>query len=66
MTTPSKKIPVLCAVAGLLALTNCATTHESFQECRAAAISFCDKTVGARNPSYPQCLDTQIAACGVR
>jgi len=69
----------LCGLAGLLALSHCATTQETLQECRKAAYSFCDKTAGAkaagvggsgavdaaaRNSAYHQCLDTQLAACG--
>jgi len=77
--TPSKKILTLWGLAGILALSNCATTQETFQECRKSAYSFCDKTVGAkdagargpgaangpgRNDAYQQCLEAQVAACG--
>ena len=58
-----KKIRSLCGLAGLLALSNCATTQETVQQCRKSAYSFCDKTA-ARNAAYQQCLDTQLAACG--
>jgi hypothetical protein len=79
MGVPPKKIWTLCCLAGLLALSNCATTQETLQECRKAAYSFCDKTVrakdagaggsgavdsAARNSAHQQCLDTQLAACG--
>jgi len=79
MGFPLKKIWTLFGLAGLLALSNCATTQETLQECRKAAYSFCDKTAGAkdagvggsgavdaaaRNSAYQQCLDTQLAACG--
>jgi hypothetical protein len=79
MGVPLKKIWALGGLAGLLALSSCATTQETLQECRKAAYSFCDKTVGAkdagpggsgavdaaaRNSAYPQCLDTQLVACG--
>jgi hypothetical protein len=79
MGVSAKKIWTLCGLAGLLALSNCATTHESLQDCRKAAYSFCDETAGAkaagargsgavdaaaRNSAYQQCLDTQLAACG--
>jgi hypothetical protein len=81
MELPSRKIRTLCALAALLALSNCATTQETMQECRQAAYSFCDKTVGAKgaaptgtgkadasnkNPAYQQCLEAQVGACGVR
>jgi hypothetical protein len=74
-----KKIRSLCGLAGLLALSNCATTQETVQQCTKSAYSFCDKTAGAkdagaggpgaveaaaRNAAYQQCLDTQLAACG--
>jgi hypothetical protein len=74
-----KKIRSLCGLAGLLALSNCATTQETVQQCRKSAYSFCDKTAGAkdagtggpgaveaaaRNAAYQQCLDAQLAACG--
>ena len=72
---PSKKIRTLCGLAGLLVLSNCATTQETVQECRKASFSFCDKTVkakggsgavdaSARTAEYQRCLDTQLAACG--
>jgi len=64
MELSSKKIRTLLCLAGLLALSNCATTQETVQECRQSARSFCDKTVGAKAPAYPQCLETQLAACG--
>jgi uncharacterized lipoprotein YajG len=64
MESPSKKIRILVCLAGVLALSNCATTQETVQECRQSARSFCDKTVGAKAPAYPQCLETQLAACG--
>ncbi len=81
MKLPSRKIRTLCALAGLIALANCATTQETMQECRQAAYSFCEKTVGAkaagsagagrtdastRNAAYQQCLDAQVGACGIR
>jgi hypothetical protein len=59
-----KKIRSLCGLAGLLALSNCATTQETVQQCTKSAYSFCDKTAAARNAAYQQCLDTQLAACG--
>lgn len=64
---------------GLLTLANCATTHETLQECRKAAYAFCDKTAGTKDAgaggatpmdaaeqhrTYQACLDTQVAACG--
>jgi len=76
---PWKKIGTLCGLAGLLGLSNCATTQETVQECKKAAYSFCEKTAGpkaaggggpgagdaaARNAVYLQCMDTQLAACG--
>ncbi len=81
MEMPSKKVRTLCALAGLLVLSNCATTQETVQECRQSAYSFCDKTVGAkssgasgsgaagapaRNAAYQQCLEAQLGACGIR
>ncbi len=81
MELPSMKIRTLCALTGLLVLANCATTQETMQECRQAAYSFCDKTVGAKgagatgtgkadasskNAAYQQCLEAQVGACGVR
>lgn len=81
MELPSKKVRTVLALAGLLALSNCATTQETMQECRQAAYSFCEKTVGAkgaggtgtakgdsstRNAAYQQCLEAQVGACGVR
>jgi hypothetical protein len=69
----------LCGLAGLLALSNCATTQESIQDCRKAAYSFCEKA-GAkdaalrgpevvdgatRNRAHQECLDTQLGACGI-
>lgn len=78
MGTPVKTIRALVGVLALLALSNCATTHESVQDCKKAAYSFCDKTVkdagargpnapdvAARNRAYQQCLDTQLGACGI-
>jgi len=47
MELPSRTIGILCGLAGLLALSNCATTQETVQECRKAAYTFCEKTVGA-------------------
>ena len=79
MEMPSRTIRTLCCLAGVLALSNCATTQETVQECRKAAYSYCNKTVkaqdaappgsgegnaSARNAAYQQCLDTQLAACG--
>jgi hypothetical protein len=79
MAMPSTMTRAVCGLAGLLALSNCATTQETFQECRKSAYSYCDKTVGAkdagargpgaadpsaRGSAYQQCLDTQVAACG--
>jgi hypothetical protein len=79
MGIPSKRLRTLCWLAGLLALSGCATTQESVQDCRKAAYSFCDKAAGAkdtggpgpgaadaaaRSPAYRQCLDTQLNACG--
>jgi hypothetical protein len=79
MEMPSKTIRTLACLAGLVVLSNCATTQETMQECRKAAFSYCDKTVkgkdagapgpgegdaSARNAAYQQCLDTQLAACG--
>jgi hypothetical protein len=67
MELPSKRIRTLCALASLLTLSNCATTQETVQECRQAAYSFCDKTVGAKKgAAYQQCLEAQVGACGVR
>jgi hypothetical protein len=81
MELPSKGVRTACALAGLVVLSNCATTQETMQECRQAAYSFCDKTVGAkgagatgggkgdpstRNAAYQQCLEAQVGACGVR
>jgi hypothetical protein len=81
MKLPSRKIRIPCALAGLLLLSNCATTQETMQECRQAAYSFCEKTVGAkaagaagtgkadastRNAAYQQCLEAQVGACGIR
>jgi len=78
MRPRSKKTRALCALASILALTNCATTQETVQDCKKSAYSFCDKTVGAkdagaggsggvdaatRNAAYQQCLDTQLDAC---
>ena len=39
MELPSTMIRTLCALAGLLVLSNCATTQETMQECRQAAYS---------------------------
>jgi len=79
MSTSSTRVRAACGLAGVLALSNCATTQETFQECRKSAYSFCDKTVGAkdagargpgaanapgRNDAYQQCLEAQVAACG--
>ncbi len=67
MGIPSKRIRALFGLAGLLGLSHCATTQETFQDCRKAAISFCEKTVGAKDaraPAFQQCLETQVAACG--
>jgi hypothetical protein len=64
---PWKTIGTLCGLAGLLGLSNCATTQETVQECKKAAYSFCEKAAGdasARNAVYLQCMDTQLAACG--
>lgn len=72
---------MLCGLVGLLVLSNCATTQESVADCRKAAFSFCDKTMaakdagaggatgadaGARRAAYQQCLEPQLAACGVQ
>jgi hypothetical protein len=76
MGIAARRIRALCGAAGLLALSNCATTQETMQECRKAAYSFCDKTTGAkdagsgptdpvtRKRAYDQCLETQVGACG--
>jgi hypothetical protein len=79
MAIPSTRLRTLCWLAGLLALSNCATTQETVQDCRKAAYSFCDKAAGAkdaggpgsgavdaaaRSPAYRQCLETQLNACG--
>ena len=79
MGTPSKKILTLWGLAGILALSNCATTQETVQECRRSASSFCDKAAAAkdgggrgsgaadaaaRNAAYQECMSTQLAACG--
>ena len=70
-----RTVRMLCGLVGLAVLANCATTQETVQECRQAAYSFCDKTVkskpgpadpSARNSAYQQCLETQVAACGIR
>jgi len=81
MEPTSRKIRTLCALAGLLVLSNCATTQETMQECRQSAYAFCDKTVGSksagatgtgkadsstRNAAYQQCLEAQVGSCGVR
>jgi hypothetical protein len=66
MKPSSRKIRIPCALAGLLLLSNCATTQETVQECRQAAYSFCEKTVGARNAAYQPCLEAQVGACGIR
>jgi hypothetical protein len=73
-----KRIRTPCVLAGLLVLSNCATTQETVQQCRKSAYSFCDKTAGskdtgvagsgavdaaARNAAYQDCLDTQLAVC---
>jgi hypothetical protein len=78
MGIPVKTIRAFAGALALLALSNCATTHESMQDCRKAAYSFCDKTVkdagapgpnagdvATRNRAYQQCLDTQLGACGI-
>jgi len=79
MGTPLKRIRTVCGLAGLLVLSNCATTQETVQECRKAAYSFCQKKgkaadsggrgsnaadAAARNAANQQCMDTQLAACG--
>jgi hypothetical protein len=79
MDMPTRKIRTLWGLAAVLSLSNCATTQETVQECRKAAFDFCNKTVkakdagaagsgavdaSARNASYQQCLDAQLAACG--
>jgi hypothetical protein len=66
MKLPSRKMRIPCALAGLLALSNCATTQETVQECRQSAYSFCERTVGSRNAAYQQCLEAQVGACGIR
>jgi hypothetical protein len=81
MDTPSTKVRVLIGMAGLLVLSNCATTQETAQQCRAAAHSFCEGTTGAgdgsgrasapadaakRTAAYQQCMETQTGACGTR
>jgi uncharacterized lipoprotein YajG len=81
MGMPSKTVRALVGVVALLTLANCATTQESVQDCRKAAFSFCDKTMaakegasgaasgadaGARRAAYQQCLEPQLAACGVQ
>ncbi len=81
MEMPSTKVRFLIGMAGLLALSNCATTQETSQQCRAAAHSFCEDTTGARdgsgrtsapadaakrNAAYQQCMETQTGACGAR
>jgi hypothetical protein len=75
MNVRSRRALVACALAGLGSLAGCATTQETVQECKQAAISFCDKTVGtgpasadagdpaARRKAYQDCLDTQLAVC---
>jgi hypothetical protein len=78
MGIPVKAIRALAGVLALLALSNCATTQESIQDCRKAAYSFCDKTVkdagargtsgadaASRNRAYQQCVDLQLGACGI-
>jgi hypothetical protein len=78
MGIPVKTVRALAGALLLLALSHCATTQESLQDCRKAAYSFCDKTVkdagargtnapdvAARNRAYQQCLDTQLGACGI-
>ena len=81
MGMPSKTTRMLCGLLGLLALSNCATTQESVQDCRKAAFSSCDKVMaakeakeggaatgadaGARRAAYQQCLEPQLGACGV-
>ena len=81
MQMPSTKVRILIGLAGLLVLSNCATTQETAQQCRAAAHSFCEDTTGARggaesgaapadavkrNAAYQQCMETQVGACGTR
>ncbi len=58
------------SLAALLLLSNCATTRETVQECRQSASSFCEKRTAAqagaaRNAAYQQCMEPQVAACGV-
>ncbi len=80
MGIPVKTIRALAGALALLTLSNCATTQESVQDCRKAAYSFCDRTVGAknggaggpnatdaaaRNQAHRQCLDLQLGACGI-
>jgi hypothetical protein len=79
MGNPAKSIRTLLGLAGLLALSRCATTQETVQDCKKSAYAFCSKTAGAkdagtrgsspadaaaRNNAYQQCLDTQLMACG--
>ncbi|MEI7703164.1 MAG: hypothetical protein WCK73_01055 [Deltaproteobacteria bacterium] len=78
MRTSPITIRALCGLAGVLALSHCATTRESAQDCKKASYSFCDSRVpradassspaaqSAARDAYQQCLDTQLMACGLR
>jgi len=78
MEAPMNGMRVLLALAGVLALSNCATTQETVQDCKKSASSYCDRTVGAkgatadgpgaadpaaRNAAYQKCMDTQLETC---
>lgn len=80
MGMPSKAVRSLGGLLALLALSHCATTQESVQDCRKAAFSYCDKVMadkeakaggatgadaGARRAAYQECLEPQLGACGV-
>lgn len=81
MGRASKTVRALGCLLAILALSNCATTQESVEDCRKAAFSYCDKVMadkegkaggaagadaGARRAAYQECLAPQLGACGVQ
>jgi hypothetical protein len=77
MRISSTSVRRLCALAGLLLFSACATTQETVQDCRKSAFAFCDQRAKGAEPgtpasgassraAYQQCLDVQLAACGVQ